>query len=61
MSALHAAQPEDQVANFLEWADADKACLVALNYERSPGNQMSLTQARDFMTILAEKLGRKSR
>ena len=54
-----AAKVEDQVANFLAWAEPDNACLVALDYERTPGNQMSLAQARDFMTILAEKLGRK--
>jgi len=55
-----AAKPEDQVNNFLEWADPDKASLVALDYESTPGNQMTLAQARDFLTILADKLKRKA-
>ena len=54
-----AAKVEDQVANFLDWAEPDNTTLVALDFERTPGNQMTLAQARDFLTLVTEKLGRK--
>ena len=34
--------------------------LVALDYERTPGNQMTLEGAREFLNLINEKLGRKA-
>jgi lysozyme len=48
-----------QVDNFLKNAKPDDQTLVALDYEDTPGNQMTLDQAREFMTLVAQKLGRK--
>jgi GH25 family lysozyme M1 (1,4-beta-N-acetylmuramidase) len=48
-----------QVENFLKTAQPDDQTLVALDYEDTPGNQMTLDQAREFMTRVAQKLGRK--
>jgi lysozyme len=53
------ASVEKQVDNFLKTAKPDDKTLVALDFEDTPGNQMSLDQAREFMTLVAEKLGRK--
>lgn len=50
---------KDQVDNFLQWAEPDKNTLVALDYERTGGNQMTLDDARDFLTILGTSLNRK--
>src|ERR1700730_6348652 len=49
----------DQVENFLSWADPDHSTLVALDYESTPDNQMTLDQAREFLTLLGRRLGRK--
>jgi len=54
-----AAPIENQVTNFLEWAAPDAQTLVALDYERTPGNQMTLDGARAFLALINEKLGRK--
>jgi GH25 family lysozyme M1 (1,4-beta-N-acetylmuramidase) len=50
---------EDQVSSFLEWAEPDAKTLMVLDYERTGGNQMTLAQAQDFLTLLGEKLARK--
>jgi GH25 family lysozyme M1 (1,4-beta-N-acetylmuramidase) len=49
----------DQVDNFLNVADPDTDMLVALDFEETAGNQMTLDQARDFLERVADKLGRK--
>lgn len=54
-----AAKVEDQVDNFLNWADPDKSTLVALDFERTGGNQMTISQARDFLTLIGDRLKRK--
>jgi GH25 family lysozyme M1 (1,4-beta-N-acetylmuramidase) len=48
-----------QVENFLSWAEPDRNTLVALDYESTPGNQMTLDQVREFLSLVAAKLGRK--
>jgi len=48
-----------QVDHFLTTAKPDDKTLVALDFEVTSGNQMTLDQAREFMTLVAEKLGRK--
>jgi lysozyme len=53
------ADVQRQIDNFLRTADPDERTLVALDYEDTPGNQMTLAQARDFLGGVAERLGRK--
>lgn len=48
-----------QVENFLKHAAPDDATLIALDYESTPGNQMTLDQAREFLSLLADKIGRR--
>ncbi|HKO56422.1 MAG TPA: glycoside hydrolase family 25 protein [Thermoanaerobaculia bacterium] len=48
-----------QVENFLNVADPDDETLVALDFEETEGNQMTLDQAREFLERVADKLGRK--
>lgn len=48
-----------QVDNFLNVAQPDDATLIALDFEETAGNQMTLDQARQFLTLVAEELGRK--
>lgn len=48
-----------QVDNFLKTADPDEKTLVALDYEDTAGNQMTLDQAREFLSSVAARLGRK--
>jgi len=55
-----AASVSDQVENFLTVAKPDKDTLVALDYERTPGNQMTLDGAREFLSLVNDKLGRKA-
>lgn len=50
----------DQVDNFLAWADPDKDTLVALDYERDDGNQMTLDGAREFLQLVNDRLKRKA-
>jgi lysozyme len=45
-----------QVDNFLKNAKPDDRTLMALDYEDA---RMSLSQAREFLTLVAEQLGRK--
>ena len=49
-----------QVKNFLDYAEPDLRTLVALDYERTTGNTMTLDQAREFLTRIEEELGRKA-
>jgi lysozyme len=49
-----------QVKNFLDRAQPDAHTLVALDFEPSGSSTMSLAQARDFLTQIEQKLGRKA-
>jgi GH25 family lysozyme M1 (1,4-beta-N-acetylmuramidase) len=49
-----------QVNNFLEYANPDHSTLVALDFERTGDNTMTLDQAREFLKLVGEKLGRKA-
>jgi len=53
------ANVQQQIDNFLLAADPDEQTLVALDFEDTPGNQMTLAQARDFLGGVGERLGRK--
>jgi lysozyme len=53
------ADVQDQVDNFLALAQPDANTLVALDFEETDGNQMTLDQARQFLTLVAEAIGRK--
>jgi lysozyme len=55
-----AALVTDQVENFLQWAKPDKDTLVALDFERDDGNQMTLDGAREFLGLISDKLNRKA-
>ena len=48
-----------QIENFLDTAQPDETTLVALDFEETEGNQMTLDQARQFLTGVADALGRK--
>ena len=50
---------KDQVDNFLSWAEPDDNTLVALDFERTPDNQMTIDEAREFLTLLGDALHRK--
>jgi len=49
-----------QVDNFLKTAKPEENTLVALDYEETKGNQMTLAQAREFLTLIEQKLNRKA-
>lgn len=49
-----------QVDNFLRTAKPDDHTLVALDFERSGNNTMTLDQAREFLTRIDEEVGRKA-
>ena len=49
-----------QVHNFLQYANPDQSTLVALDFERSGDNTMTLDQAREFLKLIDHKLGRKA-
>jgi GH25 family lysozyme M1 (1,4-beta-N-acetylmuramidase) len=55
-----AAPAAAQVDNFLAAAQPDERTLVALDFEDTPGNQMTLAGAREFLELIEEKLGRKA-
>ena len=55
-----AAPVDDQVNNFLHIAQPDATTLVALDFEATPGNQMTLPMAKEFLTKIEQKLGRKA-
>jgi hypothetical protein len=53
------ANVQKQIDNFLLAADPDEHTLVALDFEDTLGNQMTLAQARDFLVGVADRLGRR--
>lgn len=55
-----AAPAAQQVDNFLKWAAPDEGTLVALDLERTNGNQMTLERAREFLSGIEDRLGRKA-
>ncbi len=55
-----AADVDDQVNNFLNIAQPDENTLVALDFEETQGNQMTLAMAKDFLTKIQQRLGRKA-
>ena len=55
-----AAPVTKQVLNFLNTAKPDEDTLVALDFEETKGNQMTLDQAREFLTLIETRLGRKA-
>jgi GH25 family lysozyme M1 (1,4-beta-N-acetylmuramidase) len=55
-----AAPVADQVTNFLGWATPDDNTLVALDYEATLGNQMTLDMARAFLQAISDQLHRKA-
>ena len=54
------APAKTQVENFLSWAKPNDKTLVALDFERTAGNQMTLDGAREFLTLIQQRLGRKA-
>jgi len=56
-----AAPVADQVKNFISWtgADKDESMLVALDFEATPGNQMTIDDAREFCQQIYTTLGRR--
>jgi lysozyme len=50
----------DQVDNFLACADPDQDTLLALDYEKDVGNQMTFDGAREFLSLVNDKLKRKA-
>ncbi len=55
-----AAPVNDQVDNFLRVADPDSNTLVALDFERTAGDQMTIEGAREFLGLISQKLGRNA-
>jgi hypothetical protein len=54
-----AAPVEDQVANFLDWAAPDADTLVAVDFETTAGNQMTVDGLKAFCSLIDAKLGRR--
>lgn len=50
----------DQVDNFLTTVAPDGQTLVALDFEETQGNQMTIDDAREFLTLIEQQLGRKA-
>jgi GH25 family lysozyme M1 (1,4-beta-N-acetylmuramidase) len=48
-----------QVAEFMSHAEPDATTLMCLDFEDNPHTQMSLGQARQFLQLADEQLGRK--
>lgn len=55
-----AAPAKKQVDNFLGVAKPDASTLVALDFERDVGNQMTLQGAKDFLAEIQHRLGRRA-
>jgi GH25 family lysozyme M1 (1,4-beta-N-acetylmuramidase) len=55
-----AAKISDQVDNFLNSAKPDGDTLVALDFEETAGNQMTIDQAEEFLTLIERRLHRKA-
>lgn len=51
---------ERQLTNFLKHAEPDEDTLVALDFEPDGNRTMRLDQARDFLTAIQAKLGRRA-
>jgi hypothetical protein len=49
-----------QVKNFLDYAEPDQSTLVALDFQRTGANTMTLDQAREFLSRIEEELRRKA-
>lgn len=54
-----AANIAEQVDNFLTYANPDQNTLVALDFETTPGNQMTAQGVRDFSDAIFAKLNRR--
>ena len=54
------ADVEKQVKNFLDYAEPDQSTLVALDFQRTGANTMTLDQAREFLSRIEEELRRKA-
>lgn len=54
-----AAPVDQQVQNFLTWAAPDPATLVALDFEQTRGDQMTVENARAFCEQIFARLGRR--
>jgi lysozyme len=50
----------EQVENFLDYARPEDDELISLDWERSPGPDMTLHQARDFVQMIKDETGRYS-
>lgn len=50
---------QSQVSNFLDAAQPDANTLLALDFEPNGNNTMSLDQARQFLTLVAQQAGRQ--
>lgn len=50
---------KDQVDLFFAHADPDDQTLMALDFEDNPQSQMTLSQARQFLALGEQRLGRK--
>jgi GH25 family lysozyme M1 (1,4-beta-N-acetylmuramidase) len=55
-----AANVDDQITNFIHIAQPDANTLVALDFEATPGNQMTLEMAKEFLMKIEQRLGRKA-
>jgi GH25 family lysozyme M1 (1,4-beta-N-acetylmuramidase) len=55
-----AAPIADQINNFLDWARPDASTLVALDFEPTVGNQMTLDGARAYCQTILDTLGRRT-
>lgn len=53
------ASVDAQIQNFFSHAEPDQNTLMALDFEDNPHSQMSIDQARSFLTQGEAKLGRK--
>jgi len=49
-----------QVKNFIDYVEPENGTLVALDFERTGGNTMTLEQAREFLIRIEEELRRKA-
>src|SRR5215471_4503639 len=45
-----------QVKSFIDYAEPDQSTLVALDYERTGNNTMTLDQAREFLARIEQEL-----
>jgi GH25 family lysozyme M1 (1,4-beta-N-acetylmuramidase) len=54
-----AAPVADQVKNYLDWAEPDAGTLLAVDFETTVGNQMTLDGLRDFCAQILAAVGRR--